>query len=767
MGEDIAELLKAEKELRHRLAIEQAIAVCSRLLVGPGEADLEKILEIMGKAIGAHSAYISEKRSQGKIFDTTYEWCDAETESKLNYYRILDLVQYLWLAEQVSWGESIIINNTDDIPCAASAEKEILRLINARAMLIVPIYDSLQNVKGSIEFVDRQGPRQWQEADIYCLQVVAEMVGLYWERREAVKQLKESEERFRMLTDTTPALTFVSIGPDQPLAYVNAAFKSLTDLNYETCAAQNPLEMVHPEYRDLVRAIGKAHREGTRPPANPAECQLVAKNDKEQWVVLYTNPIEWEGQPAVIGVTHNITKRRELEKELSRARDELELRVKERTRELKAINQALQMEIEERKQVEANLRKSEIKFEKLAESIPGIIYIADRERLLYINSATEAITGYSREECLKMSSWQMIHPDYWPIMKHNSSERMQGKNCAPYELKIVTKDGQEVWGILSSNRIEYKGRKASVGCILDISERKQMEEEIARSRQLEALGMLAGGIAHDFNNILTVISGNISLIKMLRQVDEDSDITEILHEVEEATIQAQDLTGQLLTFSRGGAPIKESASVQELIKDSTSFILRGSNVRCFFTLPDDLWPVNVDRGQISQVIQNLVLNACQSMPQGGNMIISAANAMLDINSMPAFSTKSYVRISIKDQGIGIDDAILDKIFDPYFSTKTGGHGLGLATAYSIIKKHDGDLKIESEPGIGTTVEIILPAADEIPVLKKRVETERFSGQGNILVMDDEDMIRNTLGRMLRQLGYQPSFARDGKEAISL
>jgi PAS domain S-box-containing protein len=297
----------------------------------------------------------------------------------------------------------------------------------------------------------------------------------------------------------------------------------------------------------------------------------------------------------------------------------------------------------------------------------------------------------------------------------------------------------------------------------DITEHKRMEEEFIRSQKLESVAVLAGGIAHDFNNILTVILGNASLARM--RVSPEDEIFGLLSEVETASARAQTLTKQLLTFAKGGVPVKEIASIKDVVKESSLFVLRGSKSRCEFSIVEDLWSAEVDVGQISQVINNIVINANQAMPEGGIIQVAAENLIIDVGRILPFKPGRYIRISIIDQGVGIPEKHLPKIFDPYFTTKQEGSGLGLATTYSIIKRHDGHIIVESNLGVGTTIHIYLPASEK--AIPEKEETRVIKGQGRILVMDDEASLRRTVGRMLEKLGYEPELAKDGAEAIEM
>ena len=290
-----------------------------------------------------------------------------------------------------------------------------------------------------------------------------------------------------------------------------------------------------------------------------------------------------------------------------------------------------------------------------------------------------------------------------------------------------------------------------------------MEEELLRNQKLESLGVLAGGIAHDFNNILTTIIGNVSMAK--DQVRPEDEIFDLLKESEMASTRAQTLTKQLLTFAKGGAPVKETASIKAILKESSSFVLRGSKSGCEFSIAEDLWSAEVDVGQISQVINNVVINADQAMPEGGIIQVAAENLIIkDKHGLPVKAGK-YVRISIKDQGVGIAEKHFLNIFDPYFTTKHAGSGLGLATTYSIIKRHNGHIKVESQLGHGTTFHIYLPASEK--TVSEKEELKLIKGQGRILVMDDEASLRKMVWRMLEHLGYEAEFAKDGAEAIRM
>jgi len=296
-------------------------------------------------------------------------------------------------------------------------------------------------------------------------------------------------------------------------------------------------------------------------------------------------------------------------------------------------------------------------------------------------------------------------------------------------------------------------------------EKTKLEAQLVQTQKMEAIGTLAGGIAHDFNNILTAIIGNISLAMLDLQMQESSRAR--LTEAEKACLQAQNLSRQLLTFSKGGAPIKEVVSVNRLIIESVSFACRGSQVNYKTSLPNNLWAVEADPGQISQVLQNLVINAIQAMPTGGMIKIQGENVWVTAESELPLDIGRYVKISIQDEGTGILAEHLSRIFEPYFTTKQKGSGLGLAISYSIIKRHHGHIAAESELGTGTTFNVYLPACNREVVQPRREDGKLLCGKGKILIMDDEAMVREVLGKMLLSLGYEVAFAENGTEAIEV
>jgi len=419
-------------------------------------------------------------------------------------------------------------------------------------------------------------------------------------------------------------------------------------------------------------------------------------------------------------------------------------------------------DITERKQMENALHDSEEQFRTLCGAAPIGIFMSDSEGdANYFNPRWEEITGIPASEAMGKGWVKGIHPDDMEELgKIWHEANTKGCNFS-YEHRQLTPKGETVWvRALASPIYGPNGNILShVGTLEDITELRQARQEMLKAVKLESLGVLAGGIAHDFNNLLTAVFGNISLARF--QLHDSEAVNKRLEDAENAIVRATDLTKQLLTFARGGEPIKTVLNVNDLLRETARFALHGSNVNCEFILGDDIWPVEADEGQFGQVIHNLILNAVQAMPKGGTVTISSRKT----GSLPKESR--FVKITVADTGIGIPENILQKIFDPYFSTKTQGNGLGLATCYSIIKKHGGKIRVESIVGEGTRFFISLPASERECVSDPKSLTRLSHGCGRVLVMDDNEDVRAVAQGILKELGYTVELAENGSEALDI
>jgi len=445
---------------------------------------------------------------------------------------------------------------------------------------------------------------------------------------------------------------------------------------------------------------------------------------------------------------------------------------------LEEMNRNLQKEIAERRMAEAALREEETRLRILSDSLPGgLVYQIDsgedgqQRRFSYISAGVKTLHGLTVEEALedaKKIYGQVIEED---ILMVAEREALALADMKPFsaEVRLRLPSGELRWRLftsaprrLANNHLIWDGIE------IDITAQKRMEEERVVMSKLESTGVLAGGIAHDFNNLLSVILGNINLVETYDQTREE--MNQSLKAVKKATLEARGLTKQLITFSLGGDPIKKATSLASVLKEQVAFTLTGSAIEAKLDFPQDLWITEIDESQIGQVIRNIILNAREAMPDGGTVSVLASNIEINPSTNLDVSPGPYVKIRFSDEGEGIPEEVIPKIFDPYFSTKQRGNqkgmGLGLTICRSIIQKHGGMILVDSQLGRGTTFEIYLPALP-LASLRKSEQERTFSGKGRILVMDDEEMVRTMCGSILGRLGYEVELAENSQKAIEV
>ena len=416
----------------------------------------------------------------------------------------------------------------------------------------------------------------------------------------------------------------------------------------------------------------------------------------------------------------------------------------------------------DRLDVVEGLRRSEETTRALIDGFSDMAFMTDAEGIIIVcNEALAGVFGKSVDEMVGTRIF-----DYLPRkLAASRRERHEEAIRSGQVVRFVDTAGSRVFENTTYPIFDAEGNPHRFAIFArEVTEQMKMEQELLRAQKVESMGVLAGGIAHDFNNLLSAILGNISLAKM--SLEGQDEVIELLEEAEAACHRASGLTRQLLTFSRGGEPITKKTSIEQLVRESAGFALRGSNVRLEFEVDEEPWSVQVDRGQIGQAVSNLVINADQAMPRGGVLRISIRNLLLEEPNPMRMPPGGYVDVAIEDRGTGISEENLPLVFDPYFTTKQKGSGLGLSSAYSIVRRHGGVLTVESEEGVGATFHIYLRASREAPERPSMEPGQLVQGTGRVLVMDDEEAILSITGRMLEKLGYEPSFARDGEEALA-
>ncbi len=432
-----------------------------------------------------------------------------------------------------------------------------------------------------------------------------------------------------------------------------------------------------------------------------------------------------------------------------------------------SANVELKQEVAQRRQVEEALKESERRFRETLEGANLIALQLDIEgRIIFANEYLAHLTNRNLADIVGQNWFDLFIPETQKeAMRRIHSQNTSGELLAEYAGEIMESHGSRLLVSWTSSRMmDDAGNISGITALgMDITHRRQIEEYMLNNQKLEAVGRLAGGIAHDFNNLLQGIFGFIAMAKL--NSDKNGKPYDYLSQAEQSLDIATNLTNQLLTFSKGGRPVKKIIELTPVILNAVRLGLSGSRTDHRILCEDDLWHVEADAGQVGQVIQNIIINARDAMPQGGTITISTGNVM---NSLPNMPEGRYVRITIEDTGSGIPEEHLRKIFDPYFSTKQTGSGLGLATAYSIMRNHGGTIDVSSVPGKGTTFSIYLPAAAEGAAADQAAaETAASDAKGRILVMDDEEIILRISCDMLKALGHEAVTAKNGEEAVSL
>jgi two-component system, cell cycle sensor histidine kinase and response regulator CckA len=546
--------------------------------------------------------------------------------------------------------------------------------------------------------------------------------------------LLQSEERYRILVESSPDA--ILLHRHGVYLYANGAALRLFGADRpEQLVGQAVESTVHPEYRaavkERIRQAGVVDGQ-----VNPSYEEKVLRLDGSAIdVEAIGTQLSYQGEPAVQVVLRDITARI-------------------------IARQAL--------------AESEETLRNLMEAMPvGVAVIDPQGRLSYVNRCFVERFGYSHDEIPTLDTWYyLVCPD--PAHRGGLTAALDaataqaqavGTAVAPMELKVTCKDGSLRHVIIN----RHLAGNRSVAIFTDITERQSVQNELLKAQKLESLGVLAGGIAHDFNNILTGILGNITLAQIF--IDETHNSFKPLGFAEKAALRAAELATQLLTFAKGGTPVKKPVCLATIVEESVSLALRGANVTCVRRIPSDLHAVDADEGQMSQAFHNIIINAAQAMPGGGILTVEAQNIALASGNLQALPEGKYVQISFADQGCGMAEEIQQKIFDPYYTTKSGGTGLGLASVHSIVRKHGGHVEVRSAVGTGTVFTFYLPSigrtiaaqASEQP----RLARGGAAGKGDVLVMDDEALIRNLATQLLQHLGYRVTSCGNGEDAVAL
>ncbi len=428
--------------------------------------------------------------------------------------------------------------------------------------------------------------------------------------------------------------------------------------------------------------------------------------------------------------------------------------------------------ITDRKTAELALIESEEKYRKLVENATDAIFIAQDETIKFPNPKTLEYLGYEGHELQQIPFVQFVHPEDRAMVIDMHLRRLSGEENLPtsYSFRVINRHGREYIVDLTAIKINWEGRLATLNFVRDITEQKKLEASLQQAHKLEAMGTLAGGIAHDFNNILLGIQGCNTL--MMMDIESSHPHLHHLKSIEEYVRRATDLTRQILGFARGGKYEVKPTDIRPIVQHSAGMFARTKKeILVHESHPEGIWPVEVDRTQIEQVLLNLYVNAWQAMPEGGHLYLQTENVSLKPSFVEAYGVEPgrYVRISIRDTGCGMDEVVRKRVFDPFFTTKEMGRGtgLGLASAYGIIRNHGGIIRVKSTVGRGSTFSIYLPASQKPAVEVRSVPQRIEAGEGTILLVDDESLVVDVGRQVIEKLGYTALTARGGQEAIEL
>jgi two-component system, cell cycle sensor histidine kinase and response regulator CckA len=547
------------------------------------------------------------------------------------------------------------------------------------------------------------------------------------------RQLDEAAERYRMLFESAYDAIVLADAETGEILDVNRKTVEILGRSVEDLRGKHHTELHPPERREEARRNLRGRATGEK--RDLMAVALWTADGRAIPVEVSAARLEIDGRPAILGTFRDIR---------------------------------------ERHAAEAALRRSEESFRLAAEQTGQLLFDIDiGGGRVECRGAVEEITGYTPEEFNRFSTADMqglAHPDDRAEVRRRYVDAIERRQRLHTEYRVRRKDG--TWVRVENQAVCLRGARDGdirvIGTIRDVTAIRAAENELRasemRRQKLESLALLAGGIAHDFNNLLTGILGNISLA--IHSLPPDSPALAFLREAEHASGRSQDLTHQLLTFSKGGEPIKRAVDVGRLLAETASFACRGTAVECRIDLPSEPVTAELDEGQIGQVIHNVVINAVQAMPSGGLLSACLRPSHVGADNPEGLVPGLYARVTLADTGTGIDPAVLGRVFDPYFTTKPDGSGLGLAISHSIVQRHGGAVRLRSQLGAGSEFELLLPATLAVAAPPAPPSHASPSTGGRALIMDDEDQVRQLALRMVERLGFQGVGVRDGLAAVA-
>ncbi|OGP18343.1 MAG: hypothetical protein A2V21_309195 [Deltaproteobacteria bacterium GWC2_55_46] len=678
-----------------------------------GEEFLRTLVRQLAVALGFKYALVAERVGTGRARILAI-WAKGRFADNFEYDMQGTPCGEVVMGEVCSYPRSVQASFPGD---------EHLVHMKAESFVGIPLLDSGGKVMGHIAAIDDK-PLSGEEEVKAMMRLFALRASLELERKRAEDIRKKSEANLQAIMDNSTAVIYMK-DPEGRFILVNRWYEKQFRVERKEIVGRTDHDLFPKGIADSFRENDRKAIESNR----PVEFEETAVGPDGRLHTYLSIKFPIPGAPgAICGISTDITERKRTEEALRRS--------EERLREAQAIAHMGSWDWDIAKNT-LHWSDETYRIFGLAPQEFGATY--DAFLACVHPGDREAVQLAVREAFNHRKQYEISHR----VVRPDGTER------------IVNEKAEVTWGA--------DGQPLRMaGTVQDVTEHKRLEAEILKAQKLDSIGVLAGGIAHDFNNLLLGILGNVSVAK--NYVRPDDQVAAILDSIEKSAMKTKSLTKQLLTFSKGGEPVKEPASIEQIVRDSAELVLRGSNVVCDYSFPEGLCPVEADQGQLSQVVNNIILNAMHAMPDGGKIKIAAVNTEVDEFSALPLKPGRYIKTAFRDFGVGIPAKLLSKIFDPFFTTKKKASGLGLSVTYSIIKKHKGHIEVDSKVGEGTIFSLYLPASKAKSVDK---DYGVVKGAGRVLVMDDEELIREVSAEMLKLLGYEAAFAGSGKEAIDL
>ena len=567
----------------------------------------------------------------------------------------------------------VAVEDTDTAVALTEALTAGLGAIDLRALLHAPVHHS-DTLVGLLSF-DAPTPRQWSDLERTTLRETADFLGVAMRDADARRQLEDSELKFRLLAEGSQAM--IALLQDEGAIYLNPELVRLSEYSHDELMLMNLWDILHPDDREMTRSY-RGRRLRDQPAPSSYETRIVTKSGKTVWIDIRASTFKLAGKQTILTTGLDIT---------------------------------------ERKLREQDLARSEARMRTLMDHLGDGVGLTIDGSIVYANPAMGRILGYSPDEFIGHTPDEFLASGDRGRAMDRMADLRNGAPGAPAEYRMLRKDGTTLSVLISSPQIEYEGRPALFSIMHDLTDQRQLEEQLLQTQRLESVGQLAGGVVHNFNNALTAIIGYSELIA--RQLDDDDPVLADVKQILMVAERSAALTRQLLTFSRKKEISPTVFDLNDAIESSESLLgpLMGDNVQLHLQLDRSLRLGRADQRQMEQVITNLVLNARDAMPDGGSVTIESADVMVPeslARAYPDARRGSYARVAVTDTGTGMERAVVARIFEPFFTTKEPGQGvgLGLSMVHGAVTQTGGFVTVDSAPGRGTTFGLYVPVHEK-------------------------------------------------------